>query len=587
MMNRFSQSSSIEYEGTSKDPDVLYYNATIVNNTTNDTSASGQAVIDPPIRFNETRDTPLIADCSKYQFSIIRFVVNGGNKDLPLFIPAIQSATDQTDINLTEYGIGMTYSGSDGNVVGFVNTYGSLDEGGFYPPYGEPAVSGIGYVLYTPETKNLTIAPLPRSTANINYTGEWDSARTYEPGQIVAYSGLFYTARPVVYLQSPPAPPYTPDPDVNPPPNTNYSPPSNPDYWVESSADDGQSQDVSTRYYWVYTYSHWLTLVQTALERANFGLYVAWKNSAGSSGFYTSYNTPADITSWVYFNPTPIITWNSANNLFSIAYPGSYLSLEDQVKYGVVQATPAPVLSLYFNTNMSGLFANFKSTYYNSPSPVWNGGSPNPFGLPNPPPSTPIVYSRWAYAPFDSPLFPDGFTQRMEVEFYPTLGNKITPTDIYSIAINPVLIIMTQNYLSTSTLWSPIDALVFTTALLPIQNEAQAPPNAIGTQNVGQSTGISKSAFQPIITDVAVDLSVDPTGYRKMLYYAPTAEFRMADFQNSKSDIRNIDIQVFWRNRLDNNLYPLSMFNLSSVSIKVMFRKKYSLSKSERRGVGL
>jgi hypothetical protein len=69
-----------------------------------------------------------------------------------------------------------------------------------------------------------------------------------------------------------------------------------------------------------------------------------------------------------------------------------------------------------------------------------------------------------------------------------------------------------------------------------------------------------------------------------MIYYAPSAEYRMADFQNSKQDIRNIDIQVFWKNRLDNQLYPVSMFNLSSVSFKLMFRKKTYLAKGENKG---
>jgi hypothetical protein len=104
-------------------------------------------------------------------------------------------------------------------------------------------------------------------------------------------------------------------------------------------------------------------------------------------------------------------------------------------------------------------------------------------------------------------------------------------------------------------------------------NEQQAPPNNIGAGNIGTNS-TSQSAFAPIITDVSLDLSSDGTGYRKMIYYAPNAEYRMADFQNSKQDIRSIDIQVFWKNRLDNQLYPLSMFNLSSVSFKLMFRKK-------------
>jgi hypothetical protein len=165
--------------------------------------------------------------------------------------------------------------------------------------------------------------------------------------------------------------------------------------------------------------------------------------------------------------------------------------------------------------------------------------------------------------------------------------NYLFKTPIVSAAITGqrAFILMTQDYLSNSTLWSPIESIVFTSALLPIQNESQAPPNALGAKNTGNSAATSQSAFAPIITDVALDLSSDPSGYRKMIYYAPSAEYRMSDFQNSKSDIRSIDIQVFWRNRLDNNLYPLSMFNLSSVSIKLMFRKKAILAKSERQGM--
>jgi len=33
---------------------------------------------------------------------------------------------------------------------------------------------------------------------------------------------------------------------------------------------------------------------------------------------------------------------------------------------------------------------------------------------------------------------------------------------------------------------------------------------------------------------------------------------------------------VWWKNRLDGKLYPVQMFNLSSVSIKIMFRKRGS-----------
>ena len=70
-------SSSIQSFGDNKDaPDYVYYNADIINNTTANTFA-GAAVIDPQIRFNETRDAPLIRNAADYYFSIVRFEMNG------------------------------------------------------------------------------------------------------------------------------------------------------------------------------------------------------------------------------------------------------------------------------------------------------------------------------------------------------------------------------------------------------------------------------------------------------------------------------------------------------------------------------
>jgi hypothetical protein len=219
---------------------------------------------------------------------------------------------------------------------------------------------------------------------------------------------------------------------------------------------------------------------------------------------------------------------------------------------------------------MEGLFANFDNIYLNS--------STHPANTPQfrytwITPTTPIAT-----------LFPDGYANLQIVEAIGLNDNVLTPASQPTAGYAGIWYAMTQNYVSTSTLWSPIDSIVFTSTLLPLQNEQTAPPNALGSRNTGNSTATSQSAFSPIITDVSLDLSTDPTAYRKMIYYAPSAEYRMADFQNSKQDIRNIDIQVFWKNRLDNQLYPVSMFNLSSVSFKLMFRKKTYLSKNEKSG---
>jgi hypothetical protein len=64
--------SSVETMGAGDEPDIVYYNADIINNNTDDTAKGIPPGNDPQIRFNETRDTYIIKDASKYEFSIVR-----------------------------------------------------------------------------------------------------------------------------------------------------------------------------------------------------------------------------------------------------------------------------------------------------------------------------------------------------------------------------------------------------------------------------------------------------------------------------------------------------------------------------------
>jgi hypothetical protein len=372
----------------------------------------------------------------------------------------------------------------------------------------------------------------------------WVSTKTYYAEQIVYYTptGIYYRANATNSNQNPSLNTTFVGSNGNPTP-----------YWTIVPPELGQSQDLTSRYYWVYTYSHWVDLVNTTLNSANQAVFNAW-TTAGGTGI-------ANFPAWKAIYPTPIMKYNENSGLFTIYYPTQYVN---------PNATTNAFQSLYFNVNMEGLFANFDNIYLNSATHPPNTSQ---FRYTWITPTTPIAT-----------LFPEGYANLQIVEAVGLNDNVSTPASQPTPGYSGVWYAMTQNYVSTSTLWSPIDSIVFTSTLLPLQNEQTAPPNALGSRNTGNSTATSQSAFSPIITDVSLDLSSDPTAYRKMIYYAPSAEYRMADFQNSKQDIRNIDIQVFWKNRLDNQLYPVSMFNLSSVSFKLMFRKKTYLAKGENKG---
>jgi hypothetical protein len=62
--------------------------------------------------------------------------------------------------------------------------------------------------------------------------------------------------------------------------------------------------------------------------------------------------------------------------------------------------------------------------------------------------------------------------------------------------------------------------------------------------------------------------------YRAFFQYAPTAEYRLSNFVRSSAPLQQIQVSVFWKNRLKGQLYPLQMYNSSSVSIKCLFRRR-------------
>lgn len=462
--------------GTPDDPDIVYYNADIINDNSLNPVAIGN---DPVVRFQETRSTALIKDISQFYFSIVRFTMDGPNKDLPLFLPTIQLG--QPDINLTSYSIGIKFNPQ--------TTFTYKDYSGI------PNVYAQGFVKYITETAPYLGGKLPF-----------------------------------------PNPPLT-------------------------------SQDIRGVYYFVYTYQHWLDLcnllfvqlttddplppsayfpqgnvayqfamtygattthiVDTVLELPTASAHTGQTWTTRENGrFYTS-----NGTAWVLqtspalpqSNQPPQFQFDANTGLFSLYVPDQYLYASIVPPF--LQPT---AYTMYFNTNMFGLFTNLSNYYIGNES---NG-------------------------------------QVNQIIFQDKLGkNKYTDDNAL------VWYYQTQEHESTSSLWSPISSLVFTSTLIPIFPENTGQPIVYGGTNNYANQNSSTSAFQPIITDIALPMG-SAYDYRTFIEYVPTAEYRLSAFTGSRQELRNIDVQVFWKARLDNNLYPVRMFNLSSVSIKMMFRKK-------------
>ena len=407
--------SSIEYgrkDDGNNDPDVLYYNASIINNTTR---SDGNNYDDPQVVFNEVRQYPLLSDTSDYMMSVVRFSMNGATKNLPLFIPRIDPT--QTNVNQTVYKIRAI-----GTIVGAPT----------------PGFDVTVPIIFTPE--NLGTQP-PISTS---------------------------------------------------------------------------PQNLNSNYYYVYTYSHFCQLVNTAF-----------------ANLLTAVNT---ATGGATQSRAPVLTYNPVTRLFSFNCDARF--------WGQTATSPGvESWSLWIEENLDSLLTNFQAEYYGI-----QGGNPTLEG--------------WNEIIIGNPA-----NTTYEVLLNPATGAPYSPPAGY------VNVVVTQDYPSTSGAWSPVDTICITSSLLPLTPEQVSPPQEVGSTNIGWASEVAQSGFQTIATDIAIKLQ-GAEDYRQFILYEPTAEYRMVALNTSRQPLQNIDFQVWWRNRLDNNLYPLRLYNGTSVSLKVMFRRK-------------
>jgi len=371
-------------------------------------------------------------------------------------------------------------------------------------------------------------------------------------------------------------------------PETISSPLPNPPNSVDANGAP-LGQDLRGRYYFVYTYQHWLDLVNEAFNAVWYDTQTAapgtshptasitsqwaayWVSLGGTAGNQPvlqsfppnmtyekannlfSVNAPAyccgnssafqtaAVSPPTYVAPLPSYAWSAGNaNAIPGTVPPSGGTITPSYATNVLQGTE--LMNVFFNTDMMGLFTNFNNIFIGDEI----SGRTNMLLITNK---------------------GDNLIKYKQTNAFTTaVGDSPTITE------NKLLISLQQDYESTSTLWSPISAIVFSSTMIPIFPEQTGTPLTYGEGNANIPSE-STSAFTPIITDISVPM-IRAEDYRSFLSYTPTGEYRLSSFTGSRTELRNIDIQVFWKNRINNILYPITMFNLSSVSIKMMFRKK-------------
>ena len=128
-----------------------------------------------------------------------------------------------------------------------------------------------------------------------------------------------------------------------------------------------------------------------------------------------------------------------------------------------------------------------------------------------------------------------------------------------TISGNPYLN-MIQEY-QTLSLLNEYRSIVITTTM-PIVSEM------LGTQN---------DNFRTILTDFLIPPSIDD---RETLQYSPQGELKYYDF-NTTSELRNIDIQIFYMDQRS-ILYPIYIPFNKSLTLKLQFRRKSHYSRKKQ-----
>jgi len=494
----------------SGDYEAVYYNCDIVNGRVVD-QGSGT---DPEVQFNETRDSPMIKNASNYEFAIVRFTMNGAGRDLPMWMPVIE-------MGLTPPVV----AGVQPSVQQIVATNKSV-----YKITLRAVLNGVEYYS---------------SEYSLNPTGDTTA------GLPPALNGVIQQGNSLIFVPE--------DMEARRP---------LPQQGVATT-----TQDTATRYYYISTYKAVESMVNNTFAQA-------WQDIENQ---FTTAFPLLQVQSHC-----PIMKYNSTTGLFELycdaygwgsdGFGGAGATLANPVMLGVdntrsntlVGSTQTENWDMFFNSNMYGLFANFPMRYWGGDVATNNRTyqilTYVPRLLPAPPLSTTATIGG---IPGLTGTSADVDNNRIFA------GNGNALTHAYPGVVGPTAVecmMVKQDYSSTSSLWSPIESIVFTTTLIPVVNEYVGQPQRFGDSN-DASSSTTQNAFQPIITDIALPMG-SADDYRHFVEYVPSAEYRMISLSSSNQEIKNIDVQVYWKNRMDGSLIPVQMFNLSSISMKMMFRRK-------------
>jgi hypothetical protein len=332
--------------------------------------------------------------------------------------------------------------------------------------------------------------------------------------------------------------------------------------WIPELFDSGtivpassSPSQVESDYYYLYSYNHWVVLLNATLQQA----YTQLQQVITSVTATTAYTLQNRCPTFEYDEVTKLFSLytDTKNTNWGLTEgPPNYATLGPAPGSGVLPTTVGGVEFMYlgYNLNFEGLMTNFDTQFFGQDEVVWGNGWNNPIG---------------AGGRASSELYQPENTIIVRNKTGTNIQNMINPATGLPFSTAQLNYVSTQDFPSTGSLWSPIGAIVLTTQLLPIRSEFTSAPVSLGSSSSKEGT----SAFQTVLIDFNEDFET-ADGYRGLMKFNPSAEFIRVNMTQSHQEVKTLDFLVSWRNRLTNQLIPLRIYNTASITVRLMFRRR-------------
>ena len=268
---------------------------------------------------------------------------------------------------------------------------------------------------------------------------------------------------------------------------------------------------LSDEYYYIYNVRQWLRMVNTSLQSLFDTMRVDETNNI----------IPLSAKA-------PFFDYDSGSGLITLYTTTHYLDTADADRLRFFWNTPTNTIFGGFDTTVA---LRATSSLFDTKSPIEGGTHPSTYYQVN----------------------------------VSNLNNK------NSITLGSTAFIQSTQSYPSMPMCSPIQNIVFSTSgNLPVSNSQIGNPT-IFTSNGDCATQGGADNISPILTDFIVPLTRGDE-YKPKINYSPS-EYRLLDMKGN-APLKSVDLQVYWKSKIDAKLHPFILGSQMGASCKIMFRKK-------------